>query len=229
MNRLGDGSSAGVSGRYERGLLIEYAVTPTPLVLPFMFNPTTLTRTRTVTVSTGGGPASRGGYDFVTPYEAPRAAQGVTAQPESFSFTILLDATDRIGGERPDATVRIFGVQPEIDVIRAMLEPKTQGSRGASDLKAARSDAEPAFAQQTSASVLLFKWGLRVLPVFMTEARVETQAHLPSLFPYRAEASLTLQVIETENPVYQAERIRQEQSARSFAARSGLPSELLTF
>ena len=119
-------------GHYERGLLVEYALTPQPLVLPFMFNPSTIRRTRSVTVKTGGTPGARGGYGFARPDETPRASQGVTVNAESFSFTILLDATDRMNREDPVATA--MGVQPEIDVIRTMLEPKLNSQQGLQDL-----------------------------------------------------------------------------------------------
>lgn len=214
-------------GQYQRGILIEYALTPQPLVLPFNFNPSTITRTRSVTVKTGGTPGARGGYGFTRPDETPRASQGVTVNAESFSFTILLDATDRMNKKYPIATN--MGIQPEIDVIRTMLEPKVQSQQGLQDLDIAGEKEKPAFSRQEIASVLLFKWGVQVLPVFMTSAEIETKAHLPNLFPYRAEATLTLQVIETDNPFYNLEQLRQTKIARNFAITAGLPTDILNF
>lgn len=214
-------------GQYQRGILIEYALTPQPLVLPFNFNPSTITRTRSVTVKTGGTPGARGGYGFTRPDETPRASQGVTVNAESFSFTILLDATDRMNKKYPIATN--MGIQPEIDVIRTMLEPKVQSQQGLQDLDIAGEKERPAFSRQEIASVLLFKWGVQVLPVFMTSAEIETKAHLPNLFPYRAEATLTLQVIETDNPFYNLEQLRQTKIARNFAITAGLPTDILNF
>lgn len=214
-------------GQYQRGILIEYALTPQPLVLPFNFNPSTITRTRSVTVKTGGTPGARGGYGFTRPDETPRASQGVTVNAESFSFTILLDASDRMNLKDPIATT--MGIQPEIDVIRTMLEPKVQSQQGLQDLDIAGEKERPAFSRQEIASVLLFKWGVQVLPVFMTSAEIETKAHLPNLFPYRAEATLTLQVIETDNPFYNLEQLRQTKIARNFAITAGLPTDILNF
>jgi ferritin len=57
--------------------------------------------------------------------------------------------------------------------------------------------------------LLLFIWGLHILPVFLTSVAVTEQAHLPSLMPYRAEVALTMQVIEGGNPFYQVEQVRQ--------------------
>lgn len=217
----------GRAGNYERGLLVEYAVTPRPLVLPFLFNPSTITRMRSMTVRTGGSPGARGGYGFSTPNETPRASQGTTANAESFSFKILLDATDRMNKGEPIATR--FGVQPEIDVVWTMLEPKAQAGQGRKDLSVVSDAAEPAFATHEIATVLLFKWGAQILPVFMTQAQIEATQFLPSLFPYRAEATLTLQVIETENPIYVLEQRRKQETARSFASLAGLPEGILKF
>jgi len=214
-------------GQYVRGLLIEYALTPQPLVLPFLFNPSTIKRTRSVTVKTGGTPGARGGYGFTRPDETPRASQGVTVNAESFSFTILLDATDRMNKQDPIATT--MGVQPEIDVIRTMLEPKVSSQQGLQDLTIAGGGKKAAFAHQEVASVLIFKWGKQVLPVFMTQAQIDTKANLPNLFPYRAEAILTLQVIETDNPFYNLEQQRQQKTARNYVLAAGLPTDILKF
>lgn len=216
------------AGSHERGLLVEYAITPRPLVLPFLFNPSSITRTRSLTVRTGGSPGARGGYAFASPDQTPRASQGATASPESLTFRILLDATDRMNDAQTLA--RELGVQPEIDVIRAMLEPRPQTGQGLRDLRAASAAAPPAFATHEVPTVLLFKWGLQMLPVFMTQAQIEATQFLPTtLFPYRAEATLTLQVIETDNPVYGLEQRRKEESARTFASLAGLPEGILKF
>ncbi len=72
---------------------------------------------------------------------------------------------------------------------------------------------ERAFQRDESPSVLLFVWGTHILPVFLTSVRVDEKAHLPSLVPYRANATLTMQVIEGNNPFYQVEKVRQVISA----------------
>lgn len=227
MNTETTKSRRGQGGQYEHGWLIEYAPTPQPLVLPFMFNPSTITRTRSVTVKTGGTPGARGGYGFTRPDETPRASQGVTVNAESFSFKILLDATDRMN--QNDHLAFELGVQPEIDVIRTMLEPKVNSQQGWQDLNVASGREPAAFARHEIASVLLFKWGKQVLPVFMTEAEVETKANLPNLFPYRAEVTLTLQVIETDNPIYKLEQQRQQRIARNYVSTVDLPKDMVKF
>ncbi len=190
-----------------KGMLIEYALSIPPLILVFEFNPERLTRTRTITLRTGNAPGTRGGYDFALPTETPRVSQGVTVQPESFSIEILLDATDRMNEAEPIATV--FGVEPELDTLRSMVEPKSQGPGGLQTLSSLGLGGERAFQRSESASVLLLVWGTHILPVFMTSVQITEQAHLPSLVPYRAKATLAMQVIEGNNPFYTVEKVRQ--------------------
>ena len=61
--------------------------------------------------------------------------------------------------------------------------------------------------------MLLFVWGSHVLPVFLTNIKVDEKAHLPSLVPYQAEVTLTMEVIESDNPFYKVEKLRQVVSA----------------
>jgi hypothetical protein len=205
-----------------RGRLVEYANTDTPLELEFEFNPSTITRTRAVTLRTGGSPATRGGYDFQDRAQTVRAAQGVTVNAESFTVKILLDATDRM--DAGDGAASEQGVQRELDVIRSMIEPKTQSPAGARTLAAIGSGDQRAFSRQQFASVLLFYWGPHTLPVFLTQAQVELKEFLPNLAPYRAEATLTLQVIESNNPFYVDELKRQFASAGQAVSPSSSPS-----
>ena len=114
-----------------KGILVEYALAIPPLVLVFEFNPQSLSRTRTITLKTGNAPGTQGGYDFLLPTETPRVAQGVTVAPESFSMEILLDVTDRMNDGEVIATQ--FGIEPELDTLRSMVEPKSQGPGRSAD------------------------------------------------------------------------------------------------
>ncbi len=190
-----------------RGVLFEYGLSLPPLALVFTFNPQEISRTRTVTIKTGNAPGARGGYDFLTPLETARVAQGVEMQAESFSITILLDATDKLN--EADAIAKVFGVQPQIDTLRSMAEPKTQGPGGLKVLSSLGLGGARAFERQEVASVLVFAWGLQLLPVFLTGVTQKETLHLPNLMPYRAEMSLTMQVIESQNPFFIADKVRQ--------------------
>jgi hypothetical protein len=105
-----------------KGVLFEYGLSLPPLALVFDFNPQEISRSRTVTIRTGEAPGARTGFDFLSPLDAPRAAQGVELQAESFSIDILLDATDKMNEGDPIAAQ--FGVQPQIDTLRSMVEPR---------------------------------------------------------------------------------------------------------
>ncbi|MDW8323758.1 MAG: hypothetical protein RMK60_06635 [Burkholderiales bacterium] len=190
-----------------RGFLIEYSLAVPPLVLAFEFNPQQLTRNRSINITLGATPATRGGYDFMLPTETPRVSQGVSVEPESFEVEILLDATDRMNGG--DTTACTVGVEPELATLRSMVEPKTQGPGGVQVLASLGLGGARAFQRAESASVLLFVWGVHVLPVFLKAVDVTESAHLPSLAPYRATVRLTLQVIEGNNPFYLMEKVRQ--------------------
>lgn len=191
-----------------KGFLIEYALSLPPLVLVFDFNPQQLSRNRSISITLGSTPATRGGYDFALPTETARVSQGVSIEPESFSLEILLDATDRMD-KGNDPIANQFGIEPELDTLRSMVEPKTQGPGGMQMLSSLGLGGSRAFQRSESASVMLLVWGSHVLPVFLKSIEVKETAHLPSLTPYRANVTLGLQVIEGNNPFYEVEKIRQ--------------------
>ena len=197
------------------GVLMEYSNSPNPLILSFEFNPTTISRTRSVNVQTGETPANRGGYSFADRKGAQRASSGITMDPETFSISILLDATDAMNlGVDPVAITQ--GVLPQMDILRTMVEPKARGSEGARVLASLDEGHKSAILNQEYASVILFIWGERVLPVFLTSVQFEEKAHLPTLVPYRAEVTLQMQVIESDNPFYKTEMLRQFKTASDY-------------
>ena len=198
-----------------KGALVEYGMTVPPLALTFEFNPETLSRTRSISVVTGNAPGTRGGYDFSLPSETPRVAQGVTVEPEEFSIDLLLDATDRMADPNlpGHAVASEVGIEPELDTLRSMVEPKTQGPGGVQTLASLGAGGQKAFQRDEHPSVLLLVWGTHILPVFLTSVNVDEEAHLPTLRPYRAKVTLAFQVIEGNNPFYQVEKGRQVVSA----------------
>ena len=190
-----------------KGVLFEYGLTVPPLALVFDFNPQSISRSRTVTIKTGDAPGNRTGYDFLSPLETSRVAQGVEMAAEGFSIDILLDATDKM--EKGDPIASQFGVQPQIDTLRSMVEPKAQGPFGVKTLSSLGITGARAFERQETASVLIFAWGLQLLPVFLTGVSQREVLHLPNLMSYRAEINLTMQVIESNNPFTMADKVRQ--------------------
>lgn len=190
-----------------KGVLFEYGLSIPPLALVFDFNPQSISRSRSVTIKTGDAPGNRTGYDFLSPLETSRVAQGVELAAEGFSIDILLDATDQMANG--DAIAGQFGVQPQIDTLRSMVEPKAQGPLGVQTLSSLGIGGARAFERQETASVLIFAWGIQLIPIFLTGVSQKEALHLPNLMPYRAEMSLTMQVIESNNPFTLADKVRQ--------------------
>ena len=190
-----------------KGVLFEYGLSIPPLALVFDFNPQSISRSRSVTIKSGDAPGNRTGYDFLTPLETSRVAQGVELAAEGFSVDILLDATDQM--DKGDPIAAQFGVQPQIDTLRSMVEPKAQGPLGVQTLSSLGIGGARAFERQETASVLIFAWGIQLIPVFLTGVSQKEALHLPNLMPYRAEMSLSMQVIESNNPFTLADKVRQ--------------------
>jgi len=192
-----------------RGVLKEHTNSDQSLELHFEFNPSTMTRSRAIDITFGDGQETAGGRDFTGTKEIARVAESAVVKAESFTLKILLDATDRMNADDKEAQTK--GVQPEIDILYSMIEPKLQKPGGAATLAALSTDEGN---EKPYPSVLLFSWGAQVLPVFMTQVQFEVKAYLPTLLPYRAEATLTLQVIQSRNDYYTPEIKRMYTSAQ---------------
>jgi hypothetical protein len=207
-----------------RGALVEYSAAVPPLALVFDFNPQTLSRTRAVSLPHRDTVPGFRGYSFNSPLDVMLAAQEAVVDAESISLQILLDASDAIAEGDPVAVAA--GIEPQLDTLRSMMEPKVQGPSGVKVLASLGAAPPRAFARAQAPSVLLFLWGPHVLPVFLTSADVEEQSHLPTLIPLRALVALQMRVLEGDNPFYRAEQLRQSASAatntaRTFAAAAG--------
>jgi len=208
-NPVPTGNASGL--KVVRGFLREYTNADHPLELHFEFNPTTISRTRAVEIKFGEGQSTTGGRDFANAGEVPRVTQGATVKAESFTVRILLDATDRMNANDTEAQTK--GVQPELDILYYMVEPKLQAPDGATTL-AALGEGGSGGQAQSYPSVLEFHWGDQVLPVLMTQLQFDVKAYLPSLLPYRAEATLSLRIIQSKNEFYTPELNRVFSSAQ---------------
>ncbi|WP_198264479.1 hypothetical protein [sulfur-oxidizing endosymbiont of Gigantopelta aegis] len=189
-----------------QGMLLEYALSLPPLAVEFEFNPESLTRSRTVTFDGSALPIA----DFTTPGESNRIGQAASAAAETINFNILLDATDKLSdpAHAMHEIAKRSGVEPEIAALRSMLEPKVNGPDPFQIMSSLGGGSAHAHERNEHLSVLLFVWGSHVLPVFMTSLSIEEMAHLPQLQPYRAKATISLQVLESNNPFYQAEQVQ---------------------
>jgi hypothetical protein len=194
-----------------KAALVEYALAAPPLAFVFDYNPQAVTRSRTIQLRSSSAPGVNRGNDFTLPTETARAALGVTVQPETFTLDILIDASDRL--KDGDAIAETMGIEPELDTLRQMVEPKSQGPLGLQMLSSLGLGGSRAFQRNETASVLLLVWGTHILPVFLTSIRVDEKDFLPTLVPYRATVALGMQVIEGRNPFYQVEKVRQTVNA----------------
>jgi len=189
-----------------KGMLVEYALSLPPLILQFEFNPESLTRSRSVSFDGSALPI----IDFATPGESNRIGQAASAAAETISFDILLDATDKLSDPNHPMheVAKVSGVEPEIATLRSMVEPKVNGPGPFQMMASLGGGDAHAHERDEHLSVLLFVWGSHILPVYITSLNIEEQAHLPLLKPYRAKATISLQVLESTNPFYQVEQVQ---------------------
>jgi hypothetical protein len=177
------------SPKLSKGALVEIAedlVVPTPHIIPFQYNPETLSRTITPW----------------NPLESDSAQKGQvapTVQPfdpkEQISLTLELDASDQL--EDGDPLAMEVGVGDRL----AALEKLTRATKGvlgdvvASFEALTRNDnSKPP--DRPSVPIVLFVWGRgRILPVRVTTFSVEEQLFSPSLAPVQAKVTVQLDVL----------------------------------
>jgi hypothetical protein len=175
------------SPKLQKGALVQLVsevIGVLPRIIPFQYNPETLTRSLTP-------------YNPSDVSETNRGQLAPTAQPfdpkEHITVTIQLDASDQLEDE--DAVATAVGVADRIAAIEKLLLP-TAGIIG-DLLNAAASlvGASPP-AQRPTVAIVLFVWGLgRILPVRITQYSIDEQHFLPSLYPLQATVTLGMEVL----------------------------------
>lgn len=176
---------------YLRGAFIAYEPKAYPndkRVIPFRFNPESLTRTIAVQAGQTGG-----GVDGAAPRAAAASSAEARAETssgtvkESFTVQIRLDFADRdlaVSGLEAE-----FGVAPEIAAIEDLLHPAQTPSQAASD------GTQPTHAERPRPTVL-FVWGRRrVLPVRIVSLKIDESVYNNYLNPVRAEIEVSLEVL----------------------------------
>lgn len=150
---------------------------PTPQVIPFQYNPVTLTRTLEVKAAGEEGSTS----------EALRLEGAPT---ESIKLDLEFDATDKL--EFGDPTAVQQGIYPQLSALETLIYPPSSLvitnqillSLGTIQI------APP------QAPLTLFVWGAkRILPVRLTEFSITEEAYDTNLNPIRAKVSLGLKVL----------------------------------
>jgi hypothetical protein len=175
---------------YLRGAFIAYEPGGYPearRVIPFRFNPESLSRTIAVQAGQPGAgvEGAAAGAGAAPPAEGSADASGGVVK-ESFTVQIRVDLADR--DQAVSGLDEQFGVAPEIAAIEDLLYPAEADSDAASD---GTEPVQPARARPT----VLFVWGRkRVLPVRIVSLKVDESVYNNHLNPVRAEMEVSLEV-----------------------------------
>jgi hypothetical protein len=189
---------------------IEMPIVPLPNIIIFQYNPETLSRSLAPwdrTSKAGEHTAMVADDDkehtFVEPFHPD----------ETFSVSLLIDATDALETEEPVAMVT--GVADRMAALEMLLYPQTDGLGGGLTMDVTVSLGGPGADAQLDASaetieklkqakkpkvpVVLFIWGPgRIVPVRLTKIDIEEQAWNQLLYPTRAKVTVGMKVITSE-------------------------------
>lgn len=204
-----------------RGAFVEYGLSFPPLVVVFQYNPEQLSRSRSQLFSIPGFPQRAedgGGRTLRDFHQDPafvdllklRDAQVVTMPPESLSFEIRLDATDKLNDG--DAIAELHGIGPQLATLELMVAPKSESLFGA-----IIDELLPggfSFTDTKKPPMVLFIWGpKRVLPVNINSLQITETEFSTELDPIRATVAVDLTVIEGPNPPSLYSKLQKESMA----------------
>lgn len=148
---------------------------PVPGVVVFQYNPETLTRT--LAARTTGGEGGTGPLRLAGPPE------------ETVKLSVEIDATDQL--ERGDPMTQAVGIAPELAALELLLYPAS----AVVIANEALARAGVVEILPVEAPLTLLVWGIRTLPVRLTEFSVTEEAFDPTLNPVRAKVDLGLRVV----------------------------------
>lgn len=183
-----------------RGAFVESGISFPPLIVPFQFNPETISRDRSNSFNVPGkkNKVSSEYHQGFENLEVLRQNQDVNFGSETMSFKIRLDATDQL--DEWDPIAQEFGISPQLSTLELMMSPKTDNLAVLELLKLQEGHT---FTGNEKPPMILFIWGRKkVLPVNIDSMKVEEQQFDTKLNPIRAEISVGLTVIEGPNPVF---------------------------
>lgn len=176
---------------YLRGAFIAYEPGGYPdrkRVIPFRFNPESLSRQLSVEQGEGGGAGTEAtaGASGSAPHEqGADASSGVLK--EAFNVQIRVDFAERVEGA--DQLPPELGVAPELAALEELLYPVESETEAPSD------GTEPTRARPQRWTVL-FVWGRkRVYPIRITGMTINETSHNTQLNPVRAEIEVAAEVL----------------------------------
>ena len=174
---------------YLRGAFVTYPPGGYPddkRVIPFRFNPESLSRQLSVEQGEGGGNENASGDSADSGTEQGADASSGSLK-ESFNVLIRFDFAERVDGA--NSLPSELGIAPEIAALEDLLYPI------ASETEAPADGTEPTRARPQRWTVL-FVWGRkRVLPVRITGMTFNETMYNNELNPVRAEVDISLEVL----------------------------------
>jgi hypothetical protein len=208
-----------------RGAFVEYGLSVPPLIVLFQFNPLELARHRSQVFAVPASAQARGEEVSLREFHQNfadltelRDAQQVIVQPESFSFDIRLDATDRLNDGDP-LTER-FGIAPQLATLELMMQPKGETLFG--EILQALRPGGFSFTCMEKPPLVLFIWGRkRVLPVNIDTMSITETEFSADLQPLRATVNVDLTVIEGRNAAYTYSQVLKQAMSSLDLARLG--------
>lgn len=187
-----------------KGAFVEYGISIPPLIVPFQFNPVSVSRDRTNKFYIPGKSIKeevsyeyfqKKGFDKL---KELREAQDVEFGLETISFDIRLDATDKL--DEGDLITQQFGITPQLSTLELMMYPKTESL---ALLELVGFTEGYTFTGKEKPPMVLFIWGRKkVLPVNLTSMKIEEEEFSTDLNPIRATIGVSLTVIEGPNDPY---------------------------
>ncbi len=206
-----------------RGAFVEFGLSLPPLFVVFQFNPVMITRTRSATAAAAAAASTANPaaqrleaarqqrtqyFNILQQLSADksklftdlRAGQMLNVRPETISFDIRLDATDKL--DSGDGITEQFGIAPQLSTLELMITPKTQSVLGglATALLGGPSGSFAFFSEDKNPPIILFVWGRKkVLPVNITNMSIKEEEFSTDLNPTRATITVALEVIEGPN------------------------------
>ena len=169
------------SPRLQKGALLGLdPFNPLASIIPFQYNPETLSRTLRARTTPAGGGGS-----------APGEAMRLAGPPEeSFKLEVVLDATDLM--EKADPITAQLGIHPQLASLEMLLYPKSALVIANEVLM--RVGVIEVIPPEAPLAILV--WGVkRVLPVRLTGFTITEEMFDPNLNPIHAKVSLDLNVL----------------------------------
>lgn len=162
-----------------------------PNIVPFQFNPDSLTRTISM----------RSSYDYESGEEGMQGRTGTSRDlkvafmpAESISMTLRLDATDKLN--EGNLIAKTTGIQPALSALELMMYPRTEPTLQSLPTQGKKHLYDPL---RLLPFILFIMGPLRVLPVKISSITITEQEFDTKLNPIRADVQLSLEVLTSDD------------------------------